>query len=85
MIFSILKIKVRPITMKSYESVGRKYFREIKKLCTLKKLFLEIKYSNLQGKMIFQEQLLYFGSQSFLISCYFTKICVHLSVIVAVC
>ena len=35
-------------------TVGRKYFREIKKLCTLKKkLFLEIKYSNLQGKNIF--------------------------------
>ena len=35
--------------------VGRKYFREIKELCTLKKKnnFHEIKYSNLQGKKVF--------------------------------
>ena len=33
--------------------VGRNYFREIKKLCTLKKLFPEINYSNLKGKIFF--------------------------------
>ena len=36
-------------------------------------------------KMFFQEQLLYSRSQIFLISCYFTKIFVHLSVLAAGC
>ena len=33
-----------------------------------KKLFPSINYSNLQKKNVFQEQLPYFGSQSFLMS-----------------
>ena len=32
--------------------VGRNYFCEIKKLCTLKKLLPEIKYSNLEKEIL---------------------------------
>ena len=41
------------------------------------------KHSNLQGKKIFKNN--YFGSQPFIISCYFTAIFVHFSVIAPVC
>ena len=61
---------------------GRSYFREIKKHCTLKKLFPATKRSNLQGKTFFRNN--YFGSHPFLMSCYFNKIFVHLPVIAAV-
>ena len=61
----------------------RSYFRKIKKHGSLKKLFPATKRSNLQGKKIFRNN--YFGSQPFLMSCYFTKIFVHLPVIAAVC
>ena len=50
---------------------------------TWKKLFLATKRSNLQWKMNFRNK--YFGSQPFLMSCYFTKIFVHLPIIGAVC
>ena len=43
--------------------VGRNYFREI--LCP-EKIFPK----NLQEKNVFEEQLLYFGSQSFLMNLY---------------
>ena len=49
-----------------------------------KKLFPAINYSN-KGKNVLKEQLLYYGSQSFLMSYYFTKIFVYLLVIAAVC
>ena len=55
--------------------------KETKKDCTLKNLFPAIKHSNPEGKNAFRNNC--FGSQYFLLSCYFTKI--HLSVIVAVC
>ena len=47
-----------------------------------KKMFPAIKHSNVQGKIFFRNN--FFGSQLFLMSCYFTKIFVHLSVITAV-
>ena len=55
---------------------GCNYLREIKKPCTLRKLFQAIEHSNLRNN--------YFGSQYFLMSCCFTKIFVHPSVIAAV-
>ena len=62
------------------------YFREKTKHCTLKKkLFPTINYSNLKGKNVLQEQLLYCGLQSFIMSCYFTKMFVSLLVIAAGC
>ena len=63
--------------------VGRSHFREEEKDCTLKtKRFPAIKYSSLQRKNFFFEQLLYFGLQS-LMNFYFTNIFVHLQVIAA--
>ena len=57
--------------------------KEIKKQCALKKLFSTIRHSNhLQRKNVFRNN--YFESQRFLLSCYFTKIFVHLSVITIV-
>ena len=50
---------------------------DIKKHCTLKKIFHAVKHSNLQNTTTTT-------SQSFLFSCYFTKSFVHLSVIAAV-
>ena len=68
----------------SIEEMDGRYLREIKKHCTLKKkLFPATKRSNLQGKTFFRRN--YFGSHPFLMSCYFTKIFVHLPVIAAVC
>ena len=60
---------------------GRSYFHE--KLKKLKKLFPATKRSNLQGKTLFRSN--YFELQPFLMSCYFTKIFVHLPVTAAVC
>ena len=63
---------------------GRNYFCEIKKHSTLmKETVPTTKHSNLQGKKIFKNN--YFGSQPFIISCYFTAIVVHFSVIAPVC
>ena len=57
--------------------------KETKKHCSLKKKLLPaIKHSNLYGKNVFRNN--YFGSQPFLLSCYFTMIFVNLSVIAAV-
>ena len=62
---------------------GNSYVCEIKKHCTLKK------NSSLRlSAVTFKEFSLrnsYFGSQPFLMSCYFTRIFVHLPVIAAVC
>ena len=67
--------------------VGRNYFCEIKKLSALKKknCSLRLNKGTYQEKFFFRELLLYFGLQSFLMCCYFTKIFVHLPVIAAVC
>ena len=56
--------------------------KEEKKHCTLTELFSAIKHSNLQEKHAFRNNC--FGSQPFLLSCYYTKTFVHLSVIVAI-
>ena len=50
-----------------------------------KNCFLRLNTVTFKEKMFFWGKLLYFGLQSFLRSCYFTKIFVHLSVIAAVC
>ena len=53
----------------------------LKEICQIH-LASALPRDNLQGKNVFKEQLLYFGSHSFLS---FTKIFVHLSIIAAVC
>ena len=62
---------------------GCSYFCEIKKHCTLKKICSLRLNSVTSKKNFFRSNL--FGSQPFLISCFFTRIFVHLPVIVAVC
>ena len=59
---------------------GCNYFGEIKKYCTLKKTSLRL---NATYKVSIMNS--YFGSQPFLMSCYLTRIFVHLSVITALC
>ena len=62
---------------------GRSCFRELIKHRAMKKLFLAIKHNNLQGKKFFRSN--YFGSEPFLMSCYFIKIFVHPLVIAVIC
>ena len=60
------------------------HFHDIKKQCTLKKMFPATKHSNLQGTiLLFRKN--YFRSQRFLMTCNLTKIILHLSVIEVVC
>ena len=67
--------------------VGRNYFCEIKKLYSEKKLFPEINYSNVQGKIFFlgTTSLLWITVLLWVFSYYFTKVFVLLLVIAAVC
>ena len=63
---------------------GRSYFREITKHCTPKKnCSLRLNAVTCKEKFFFWNN--YFRSQPFLMSCYFTKIFVHLPVIAPVC
>ena len=62
---------------------GRSYLCQIKKHCNLKKN-CSLRLNAVTFKEIFFRSN-YFGSQPFLISCYFTRIFVHLPVIVPVC
>ena len=64
---------------------GGNYFREIKKHCLWKRPLSEIKHSNKWGKREKCFVRRYFGSQPFLMSCYFTIVFVHLSEITAGC
>ena len=61
---------------------GRNYFRTKRNTVLWKKLFSLIEHSNLQGKMVFRDN--YIESQLFLMSYYFPKTFVHLSVIAVV-
>ena len=51
---------------------------EIKKLCTLKEnCSLKLNTVTYKVEMFFKGQLIYFGSQSSLMNCYFSQIFVH--------